>query len=121
MEEYFDKLLYLVVGIIYFALTNVKKQNTEERPATNTPSVPPATPAARTDRVDMQGNQIQYVPQSAPLPQTSIAKTPLCLAHSTSTQSSIQQRPGKKTERIFHQYRGWKKAIIMSELIQPYA
>jgi len=121
MEDHFDKLLYLVVGIIYFFLNKAKNRDADERPVTDKPSERRPAPTTSTDWADTWRNDAQEAPVKRPLLQTSIAKVLPSPVHSSTTQPTDQQPRGKKIDRVLRRYSGWKKAMIMGELIQPYS
>jgi hypothetical protein len=119
MEDQFDKLLYLVV--IYFYLHKAKNRNAEKQTIPDTPSERPSAPTTSTDWENTWGNDAQDAPVRKPLLQTAIAKGPLPPEHNTTTHPAAQQPHGKKIDSVLRRYGGWKKAMIMRELIQPYS
>jgi hypothetical protein len=108
MEDQFDKLLYLVVGVIYFYLHKAKNRNAEKQTIPDTPSERPSAPTTSTDWENTWGNDAQDAPVRKPLLQTT-------------THPAAQQPHGKKIDSVLRRYGGWKKAMIMRELIQPYS
>ena len=122
MEDHFDKLLYLVVGVIYFYLHKAKNRNAEKQTIPDTPSERPSAPTTSTDWENTWGNDAQNAPVKKPLRQTAMAaKRPLLPEHNTATYPAAQQLHGKKIDSVLRRYGGWKKAMIMHELIQPYS
>jgi hypothetical protein len=121
MEDHFDKLLYLVVGVVYFFLNKAKNRDAGEQPMTDHPPKYRPAPAASTDWENTWASDTQEAPVEKSLLQTSIAKRPLLPEHHTATHPAAQKPQGKKIDRVLRRYGGWKKAVIMGELIQPYS
>lgn len=120
MEDYFDKLLYLVVGFIYFFLGNAKRSNTEKQIAEDRPPRTPTVPAAESDWGNTWEDQTREEPTKK-LRWQPIVREALCLpTQRATTQLANQQWPKQQINRTLHRYGGWKKAVIMSELIRPY-
>ena len=118
MEDHFNKLLYLVVGVIYFFLKNEKSRNTEKQTVVDRTSGPQPVPAAEANWPNTWDHKTQEAPGGKKsLLQTSIKKVPPHPVHKTTT----QQPRGKKTDRMLRRYGNWQKAIIMGEVIQPYS
>jgi hypothetical protein len=121
MKDHFDTLLYLVVGAVYLYLKKAKNRNAEKQTIPDTPSEPLPAPTTSTDWRDAWRNDTQEALVKKPLLQTAIAKRPLPAEHHTTPHPAAQQPHGKKIDRVLRRYGGWKKAIILGELIQPYS
>ena len=63
MEDYFDKSLYLIVGIVYFILENVMGSNTKEQPLADKPAELQTSPAAVTDGESAWRDDAQCISQ----------------------------------------------------------
>jgi hypothetical protein len=120
MENHLDKLLYLVVGVIYLFLNNAKSRHAEKQTvADEAPESQPAT-EAHADWLNTWGSEVQETPVvKKPLLQTTTTKRPLLSAHNTTTHPAAQQPLGKKMDHRLRRYGSWQKAIIMGELLQP--
>ena len=124
MEDSFFKILCLI--IIYAVpaiLRHLKKLNTEAQPAEARPEDFPPPLASAPDWGDAWEEAAQEAPantlyQPAPTPPTAASPVDPKL-HST-PQATSQKQVQPKIDRVLHRYSGWKKAIIMHELIRPY-
>ena len=121
MEDNTGRLLYLFVAIIYWLLQKVgsrKKDKPTREEVLTPPSPTPAPEVAMDWTVDWAPweEAAEDVPM-APAP-TSMEdeEVPPPTPAPAATSSSLQ-RPAQG--RILQRYRGWKKAIIMSELLRP--
>ncbi len=119
MEDHFDKLIYLVVGVIYFVLNKAKNREADKQPVTDKPSERQPAPIATTDWAHTWSNETQETPVKRPLLQTSITKGLPRPAHSTNAQLAIPKPGGKKIDHVLSRYGSWQKAMMMGELIQP--
>lgn len=105
MEDGFDKLLYLVISILYAIFTYSKKRTRRESPETH---LPPSTTAPAWE---------EAVKKETPLPvHYATVKTPS--ASILPSAPSAAQQPPKK--RILGRYKGWKKAVVMGEVMRTY-
>ncbi len=121
MEDHFDKLFYLIVGAIYFFLKSSNSRNTDQEPMKSKPFEHQPTPTADTDWSDTWANETQKVPVSRkPLLKTAIKEVLPYPDHASTTRLSTPQPTDRKRDRVLRRYNGWKKAIVMSELIRPY-
>jgi len=122
MEDHFDKLLYLIVGVIYLFLNNSKSSNADKKTMVGTPSE--HQPAPTTDK-NWPNTWEEKAPKARgiqkPWTQTVVKEMSPSPVRHTIPQLATQQPPSKKTDRVLRRYSNWKKAIIMAELIQPYA
>jgi hypothetical protein len=98
MEDHFDKLFYLVVGVVYLFFNKSKNSNADERTVIDKPFK--HQPSSKTSK---------------------IRKVPPRPMHKTTAHSATQQPHSKKTDRKLRRYGSWQKAIIMGEVIQPYS
>ena len=119
MEDHFDKLLYLIVGLIYFFLNHARSSDTEKQTIEDRPSGPQTVPTTNTDWSNTWEDKTQKAPIRKFRPQPITKKKPSLPVHHT-TQLATQKQPGQKINHALRRYSGWKKAIIMSELIRPY-
>ena len=122
MEDHFDKLLYLVVGLIYFFLKNSNSRNADKPTVTDKPSGQQPAPVARTNWPDTWVDEAQEEPVvKKPLLQTAIKEVSPHPGHAPTTRLAAPQLTDKKIDRVLRRYGGWQKALIMGELIQPYS
>ncbi len=121
MEDQFDKIFYLVGAIIWYALRKIGSKGYQK------PTLEEATaaPASTTDSWESQTSkakalQVSHPPTHAPITETAIqAAHPgqnIRLPYSFSVNQTTQP---KKIDRILSRYSGWKKALVMSEIIHP--
>jgi hypothetical protein len=121
MEDYFDKLLYLIVGCIYFFLSHTKRSNTEKHTTEDRPAGAPTVPATDADWSSTWEDKTKETPVEKFCLQPVVKEAPSPSVQRTTTQLATQQRPGQKINRIlYRRHGGWKEAVIMSELIRPY-
>ena len=122
MGDHFETLLYLVVGVIYFLIKNVKSRDVEKETIPHQPSKHQPTLADDgIDRAKTWRNDTQETPLAKPFLRTDVKKVLPRVVHSTNAQLATHHPPSKKTERLLYRHSGWRKAIIMGELIQPYS
>ena len=124
MEATFIKLLlYLVGGIVYVVFFQEKTR----KEASKTP-LPPSTEASNWEEefvmprspVDDWG-KAAVITTSAEEETIEEAPTQLDAPLAAAVQppsSNIRSRP--KIERVLGRYSGWKKALVMSEIMRPY-
>lgn len=121
MEDHFDTLLYLIVGVIYLVFNNAKSSNANKKTVIDTPSKHQQAPTAGTHWPDTWEGEAHKAPVvKNPLAPTDIKKVSPYPIHHTPPQPATQQPSGKKIDRVLRRYSSWKKAVIMAELIQPY-
>lgn len=119
MEGHFDKLLYLIVGVIYLFLNNAKSRHAEKQTVAKKDAESQPAPAARTNWPDIRNSEVQEtLVVKNPSLQTAISKRPLPPEHDTTTHPAAQKPYGKRIYRRLRQYGSWKKAIIMNELLR---
>ena len=121
MEDHFDKLLYLIVGIVYLFLNKAKNRDDEKRAMPSQPSEHQPASTASVDGPSTWKDGNSKRPGRQPLFKTSIEKMPPRPVRNAAAQRATQQLPSKKTGRVLRRYSGWRGAMIMSELIQPYS
>jgi hypothetical protein len=122
MEDHFDKLFYLVVGVVYLFFNKSKNSNADERTVIDKPfkHQPSSTTSKNwANTWEDEASKAPVVKKS--LPQTAIRKVPPRPMHKTTAHSATQQPHSKKTDRKLRRYGSWQKAIIMGEVIQPYS
>jgi len=122
MEDHFETLLYLVVGVVYFLINNTKSRDVEKETLPHRPSK--HQPTLADDSIDgakTLRNDTQETLVAKPLLRTDVKKVLPRAVHSTHAQLATQQFPSPKKERLLYRQNGWRKAIIMGELIQPYS
>ncbi len=121
MEDHFDTLLYLIVGIIYLVFNNAKSSNADKKTVIDMPSKHQQAPTAGANWPSTWEGEAHKAPVvKKPLSQTAIKKVSPYPVHHPPLQPTTQQPSGKKIDRVLRRYSGWKKAVIMAELIQPY-
>ena len=120
MEDHLDKILYLIIGIAYMIFSKSKNRNTEQPPEADMPEdlLPPAAPA--TDWIDAGEQAVQEAPATTLYPQATRTKASPTPVHPKPHNTS-QKQPQPQIKRLLSQYSGWKKAMIMHELIRPHA
>jgi hypothetical protein len=121
MEDYFDNLIYLVVGIIYLVINKTKNRKEDKKLVADRPSEQRPVPAASTGEPGTWRHELQETPIRKPWLQTSIPKVPPYTIHSTTSQPAGQRPSVKKVDRVRCRYGGWKKAIIMGEVIRRHS
>jgi hypothetical protein len=124
MEDHFDKLLYLVIGVIYLLFfNNAKSDNASKRTEADEPSEHQPAPTANPNWTNTWENKAPRAPvERKTLPRAVTKKaSPYPVHRSTSQLATQQLPPSRKIDRVLHRYSGWKKAVIMAELIQPRA
>ena len=120
MEDHFDKLIYLVVGIIYFMLNNSKSDNADDKTVIDQPSECQPAPTSSTKWANTWKHEAKNIPGAGgTLSQTVIKKISPNAIRRTPPQLATQQPSSKKIDRVLRRYGSWKKAIIMAELMQP--
>ena len=119
MEDHLKTILYLVGGVIYFLLTNTRGRKAEQPPAEDMPEdlLPPAAPAP--DWVDAGEQAVQEAPATTLYPQATGTKASPTPVH-PKPHNTPQKQPQPKIERVLSRYSGWKKAMIMHELLRPH-
>ncbi len=125
MEDNSSKLLYLVVAGIYYVVKYVVKNatssTTEEWATTDEPVEPPSQPVPRENWANTWEEKVRKPPTPAPYLHTPKAMAMARPIAQTMAKPTLQQTSPPKAERLLRRYSGWKKAIIMHEIIQPYA
>jgi hypothetical protein len=119
MEDHFYKILSLFVGLIYLFLNNAKNSNTKKQAIESGPSGLQTVPTNNMNSSNTWKDKTQKAPIRKFRLQPITKKEPSLPVHHT-TQLATQQRSGQKINHVLRRYSGWKKAIIMSELIRPY-
>ena len=117
MEDHLDTILYLVIGIFYVIFSNSKKYVTEGMPEEGLPPSPggPVWEGDWDEASDITVRNQEEVVQATP---ASFLRT-----QATDTPTSVKSEPASKTsstKRILSRYTGWKKAMIMSEILRPH-
>jgi hypothetical protein len=122
MGDYFDNLIYLVVGIIYLVISNAKNRKEEDKKlVADRPSERLPAPTASTGESGTWRHELQETPVRKPWLHTSILKVPPRPIHSTTSQPAGRRPSVKKIDRVRYRYGGWKKAIIMGEVIRRHS
>jgi hypothetical protein len=122
MEDHFDKLLYLVVGVIYLFLNKSKSSTADKKTVIDKPSEHQPSSTASKNWTHTWEDEAPKAPVvKKTLPQTVVKKMSTYPVHHTTPKLAAQQQPSKKVDRVLRRHSSWKKAIIMVELIQPYA
>jgi hypothetical protein len=119
MEDHFDKLLYLIGGIIYLFLNNAKSRHAERQTIENKDSESQPAQVAHTNWPDTRNREVQETLVKKLPQQPTIAKRKLPSENDTTIHPPTQKPHGKRIDRRLRQYSSWKKAIIMGELLQP--
>lgn len=121
MEDQFDKVLYLIVGIIYFFLKNSNSRNADTQPVAGKRAKHLPAPTSNTNRPDIWTSEVQEVPiAKKPLLKNKIDEVPPHPGQTPLAKAITQQPTDKKVDRMLRRYSSWKKVMIMSELIRPY-
>ncbi|MEL6606908.1 MAG: hypothetical protein AAFP88_01495 [Bacteroidota bacterium] len=120
MEKDLYKLFYLLVSIIY-AIFRRREKHTHQEPTETPLPTSTATPDWEGDwdeEIEMATpDWEEAVEKEIPLPvHYATAKTPSASVMPSTSSSS--QHPLKK--RILGRYKGWKKAMVMGEVMRPY-
>ena len=121
IEEYVDELIYLVIGSTYFLVKYFNERDVEDQPTAEQPSSEhPLAPTSSVDPCSTWADEAQEAsPVNASLQRTNIENKSPHPEHTPPTTQAIQQPASKKVGHVLRRYSGWKKAVIMSELIQP--
>ena len=130
MQDYFNALFsYLVWGIILWRLFSVvykfikflfepASQHAEQPSAEERPTAPlPPVGRPSTDRAPTTW---PAAPQATPPTQPGLQAAMTAPLQRMTPQPTAQKRPCKQTDRVLSRYSGWKKAMVIRELIQPY-
>ena len=124
MEDFFVKIFFLIIiSAVPAILRHLKKLDTEEQPAEDRPEdfLPPS--ASEPNWGDAGEEAAQEVPPNTLYPQattTPTASSPVHPKLHSTPQAASQKTVQPKIDRVLRRYSGWKKAIIMHELIRPY-
>lgn len=118
MEDHLDTLLYLLIGILYAIFSASKKFITEESPGER---LPPSTPApAWQDDWDEEVEIVaptQEEAVQAPLAPPILHAQAIPSIPSQDKPLAVSKQPS--IERFLSRYKGWKRAVIISELLRP--
>lgn len=119
MEDGFDKLLYLLISILY-AIFSYGKKRTRQKP--DEIPLPPST--AAPDWEDDWDEEIEMI---TPAWEETVEEAHASIHHPPAITSAfpVQPKPSAvqsqpKIEQVLGRYKGWKKTVVMSELIRPY-
>src|SRR3569832_1527025 len=121
MEDYFEKLFYLVLGIIYLLLNKAKNQNSKEETIPDSTLRPRSTPTSKTNTgwVGTRKNHARATQKTprvqTPLTQTTIKKRIPSLQENNTTFPTFQHLPEKIIDRVLCRDSTWQKAVIMGE------
>ncbi|MHA7877540.1 MAG: hypothetical protein ACX93T_01285 [Bacteroidota bacterium] len=124
MEDYFGKLFYLVVGMVYFFVKHLNKHSVDEQPATDTTSERLPNPVSDTELPSTWTGAVQAAQQVSAVKKLS-SQTAVKREAPDPDQAAVigraSQKPkNKQASRVLRRYGGWRKAIVMEELIRPY-
>lgn len=120
MEDHFDTLLYLVVGIIYLIIKKAKSGDDDEKTVVYKPSEHQTATKTRTNWASTWEDKAPRAPAvRKDLSQIVTKQASLYPAHRTTPQLATQQPPSKHIDRVLRRYSSWKKAVIMVELFHP--
>ena len=117
MEDHFENLLYLAVGVVYLVLKNwAGRQPIADKHVKSSP-----TPATNTNEFNTRkGAPPKALGVKKPLPQHKMERVVPYHRHIPFAKEITKQPTDKKIDRILRRYNGWKKAIVMREFIKPY-
>ena len=113
MEDHFDKILYLIIGILYIIFSHSNKHAPEEQPIEEAEDTLPPLPSASDwgDRWDQRRETTTPVWDK---------KIEIAPAPNLQPKPALPLKPATTTRRL-NRYNGWKKAIVMSEILRPYS
>lgn len=120
MEDYVDKLIYLVVGIVYFLIKNSNDRSVDHQPGEDHPANHPSAPTSSVGPPSTWDREAPQAPLTkVPLQRIGLESGSLHPGHTPPAAQTTQQPTDREISRTLCRYSGWKKAVIMSEIIQP--
>jgi len=122
MDDRFNMLLYLIIGVIYFFLKRENGHSADQQPADDKHTErQESAPVASTDQSSAWASEARRVPVAKkPLLRDKIERKLLHPGPLRLTKERTKHPTDKKVDRVLRRYDGWKKAIVMGELIRPY-
>ena len=125
MDENFTKLLSLIIGIAYMVFSHSRNRPAEEPMEDAMPDedlLPPEAPAS--DWIEAWEEVPEASPISTPYPSTTVATpspAPARAKPPSMPPAATPPPPQRAVARVLSRYKGWKKAVVMSEIIRPHA
>lgn len=113
MEEHLDKIVYLIIAFVYTIFSHGRKRDTAVPPAKDGAEdlLPPSVPA---------WGATQEKPATTPYPQaTPPALSPVYPQPHSTPKAAAQQQSQPTKDRVLSRYSGWKRAIVMQEIMRP--
>jgi len=121
MEDYVETLIYLVVGVVYLLIKNSNSRRVDEQQTVDHPSEHSPRPTSSLGPSSTWVEEAQEAPLAkVPLQKIGMESGSPRPRHSSPIARTVQQPTDKKVGRVLRRYSGWKKAVIMGELIQPH-
>mmetsp|Transcript_17247 Transcript_17247/g.40010 ORF Transcript_17247/g.40010 Transcript_17247/m.40010 type:complete len:123 (+) Transcript_17247:1441-1809(+) len=122
MEDPSNILYYLVIGVIYLLVKRYNIFHADDQPETEKPAGQYPVPEIRnTERSKTWENALQEESMKRPLHQYTTKEMTPHIVQKTKIRPAKKQTPNKKIDQMLGRYKRWQKAVIMSELMQPYS
>jgi len=120
ITDYVETLIYLVV-VVYLLIKKSISRRVVDQPTVDYPSERSPRPTPSLDPSSTWVGEAQEAPsEKVSLQKTGIESRSPRPAPPSPTVQTTQQSTDKKVGHTLRRYRGWKKAIIIGELIQPH-